>query len=46
MIREPVEPTGWPWAQAPLERLARSGKGGELLEAIANALRAIQERHP
>jgi hypothetical protein len=32
------------WAKIPLEKLARSGKGGELLEAIATALRAIQER--
>jgi HEAT repeat protein len=43
---EQLGEVGGPWAQAPLERLARSGKGGELLEAIANALRAIQERHP
>jgi HEAT repeat protein len=35
-----------PWATGPLERLARSGKGGELLEPIAAALRAIAERHP
>jgi HEAT repeat protein len=35
-----------PWATGPLERLARSGKGGELLEPIATALRAIAERHP
>lgn len=32
------------WAKGPLERLARSGKGGELLEAIATALRAIAAR--
>jgi HEAT repeat protein len=43
---EQLGEVGGPWAQAPLERLARSGKGGELLEAIANALRAIQERNP
>jgi HEAT repeat protein len=43
---EQLGEVGGAWAKAPLERLARSGKGGELLEAIANALRAIQERHP
>ena len=32
------------WAVAPLEKLAKSGKGGELLEAIATALRSIAER--
>ncbi len=32
------------WAKIPLEKLARSGKGGELLEAIALALRQIEER--
>lgn len=32
------------WATIPLEKLARSGKGGELLEAIATALRAIRGR--
>lgn len=32
------------WAIAPLEKLAKSGKGADLLEAIAAALRAIQER--
>jgi len=35
---------GGAWAAAPLEKLARSGKGAELLEAIATALRAIQDR--
>ena len=35
---------GGAWAKAPLEKLARSGKGVELLEAIAAALRAIEER--
>ncbi len=35
---------GGDWARAPLEKLARSGKGGELLEPIAAALRAIDER--
>ncbi len=29
------------WAREPLEKLARSGKGGEVLEQIATALRAI-----
>lgn len=29
------------WAKAPLEKLARSGKGAEVLEQIAAALRAI-----
>jgi hypothetical protein len=32
------------WAAAPLEKLARSGKGRDLLEPIANALRIIAER--
>jgi HEAT repeat protein len=35
---------GGAWAIAPLEKLARSGKGGELLEPIATALRAIGDR--
>lgn len=35
---------GGAWAIAPLEKLAKSGKGADLLEAIAAALRAIQER--
>ena len=35
---------GGAWAIAPLEKLARSGKGAELLESIAMALRAIAER--
>ncbi len=30
------------WAKGPLEKLARSGKGGEVLEQIAAALRAIE----
>ena len=34
------------WAKAPLEKLAKSGKGSELLEAIAAALRAVEERRP
>lgn len=32
------------WAKAPLEKMARSGKGADMLEAIATALRAIEER--
>jgi HEAT repeat protein len=32
------------WAKQPLEKLARSGKGTELLEPIAHALRAIESR--
>lgn len=32
-----------PWAKAPLEKLAASGKGAELLETIASSLRAIAE---
>ena len=32
------------WAKAPLEKLARSGKGADLLEAIATAMRAIEGR--
>ena len=35
---------GGAWAKAPLDKLARSGKGSELLEPIANALRAIEGR--
>ena len=35
---------GGEWAKLPLEKLARSGKGGELLEAIAGALEAIAKR--
>ena len=40
---------GGAWAIAPLEKLARSGKGADLLDAIATAIRAIEERgaaHP
>ena len=36
--------TAGDWAKAPLEKLARSGKGADMLEAIATALRAIDER--
>jgi HEAT repeat protein len=35
---------GGGWAVAPLEKLARSSKGADLLEAIAEALRAIALR--
>jgi HEAT repeat protein len=35
---------GGAWATAPLEKLGRSGKGAELGESIAAALRAIAER--
>jgi HEAT repeat protein len=35
---------GGAWATAPLEKLAKTGKGAELLDAIAAALRAIEER--
>jgi len=34
------------WARHPLERLARSGKGSELLEPIASALRAMESPGP
>ncbi len=32
------------WAKLPLEKLARSSKGAELIDAIATALRSIDER--
>jgi HEAT repeat protein len=32
------------WAKAPLEKLARSGKGTDFLEAIAAALKSIESR--
>jgi len=32
------------WANAPLEKLARSGRGNDFLEAIATALESIQTR--
>ncbi|HEU4787897.1 MAG TPA: hypothetical protein VFS57_10820, partial [Gemmatimonadaceae bacterium] len=41
---EQLGEVGGGWAVAPLEKLARSGKGGELLEAIASALGSIAER--
>jgi hypothetical protein len=33
------------WAKAPLEKLARSGKGSDLLQPIASALLAIGKRN-
>jgi len=41
---EQLAEVGGDWAKQPLEKLARSGKGTELLEPIAAALRAIEER--
>ncbi|HSR98966.1 MAG TPA: HEAT repeat domain-containing protein [Kofleriaceae bacterium] len=41
---EQLGEVGGAWATAPLEKLARSGKGADLLEAIAAALRAIKAR--
>jgi HEAT repeat protein len=41
---EQLADIGGAWAKQPLEKLARSGKGTELLEAIAAALRAIEGR--
>jgi HEAT repeat protein len=41
---EQLGEVGDAWAVAPLEKLARSGKGADLLEAIAAALRAISDR--
>jgi hypothetical protein len=41
---EQLGEVGGAWAIAPLEKLARTGKGAELLEAIATALRAIEAR--
>lgn len=41
---EQLAEVGGPWAKAPLEKLARSGKSAELLEAIAAALRQIDSR--
>ena len=42
---EQLQQVGGEWAKLPLEKLARSGKGGELLEGIAAALKSIEERH-
>jgi len=41
---EQLAEVGGAWAKDPLEKLAHSGKGGVHLEAIAAALRAIDER--
>jgi HEAT repeat protein len=41
---EQLADVGGAWAKQPLEKLARSGKGSELLEPIAAALRAIEGR--
>ena len=41
---EQLGKVGGEWAKIPLEKLARSGKGAELLEPIAIALRQIEER--
>jgi HEAT repeat protein len=41
---EQLSEVGGEWAKQPLEKLARSGKGTELLEPIAHALRAIEAR--
>jgi HEAT repeat protein len=41
---EQLAEVGGSWAKPPLEKLARSGKGTELLEPIAAALRAIEGR--
>lgn len=35
---------GGAWAIAPLEKLAKGGKGADLLDAIATAIRAIEDR--
>jgi len=41
---EQLAEVGGPWAKAPLEKLARSGKAAELLDVIAAALRQIESR--
>ncbi|HEY5926423.1 MAG TPA: HEAT repeat domain-containing protein [Kofleriaceae bacterium] len=41
---EQLSEVGGEWAKQPLEKLARSSKGSELLEPLAAALRAIEER--
>lgn len=41
---EQLGKAGGEWAKIPLEKLARSGKGRELLEPIAAALRQLDER--
>ena len=41
---EQLAEVGGDWAKQPLEKLARTGKGTELLEPIATALRSIEGR--
>jgi HEAT repeat protein len=41
---EQLAEVGGPWAKAPLEKLARSGKSSELHESITAALKRIDER--
>jgi HEAT repeat protein len=41
---EQLAVVGGEWARLPLEKLGRSGKGSELLEPIAQALRALKDR--
>ena len=41
---EQLAEVGGLWAREPLEKLARSGKGSELIEPIAQALNAIAAR--
>lgn len=41
---EQITAVGGAWAHDPLQKLARSGKGADLLEPIAGALRAIERR--
>jgi HEAT repeat protein len=41
---EQLAEVGGPWAKAPLEKLARSGKSRELAESIAAALKQIDAR--
>jgi HEAT repeat protein len=41
---EQLAEVGGAWANAPLEKLARSGKASELLESIASALKSIGAR--
>ncbi|HUS27517.1 MAG TPA: HEAT repeat domain-containing protein, partial [Kofleriaceae bacterium] len=41
---EQLASIGGSWAKPPLEKLARSGKGEDFLEAIAGAMKAIEAR--
>jgi hypothetical protein len=41
---EQLGEVGGAWAKPPLEKLARSGKGADIVEAIAGALHAIEAR--